>query len=159
MGLITPLKLSIDEDNVEIATMLLSNGADVDAKDNSMARHRLFIADIFNYYNIIPVLLEYGANILNSQDYEGDTALMKAIYRKYETIVKLLLENGVKRADVNLADNSNVTPLMIASQQGNINLVKLLLKYGANKNALYSGRKAIDFVNSFFHPDIVKLLK
>ena len=113
---------------------------------------------MFNHYNIIPVLLKYGANI-NSQDYEGNTALMEAIYRKYEAIVKLLLENGVKRADVNLADNSNVTPLMIASQQGNINLVKLLLKYGANKNALYSGRKAIDFVDSFSHPDIVKLLK
>eukprot|EP00056_Hartaetosiga_gracilis_P006387 m.96273 g.96273 ORF g.96273 m.96273 type:complete len:65 (+) comp12459_c0_seq13:1161-1355(+) len=48
-----------------------------------------------------------------------------------------------KGADVNAADNSNVTPLATAVSNGHVNIVKQLIANGANVNAQTKVNKTI----------------
>lgn len=57
-----------------------------------------------------------------------DTVLMAACYPAHPEIVRLLLSSG---ADPNLANADNFTPLMVAQQGGNIDVVRQLLDAGA----------------------------
>jgi len=54
-----------------------------------------------------------------------------ARWKNFETVTNLL----IRGADVNLADESGITPLHIACQNGDLQMVQLLLKAGANVNA------------------------
>lgn len=64
-----------------------------------------------------------------------------------------MIEAGV---DVNAADNQGLTPLMVAAENGDRELVRNLLAHGANPNARDSkGKKAADYIKD---PDIRDLL-
>ena len=62
-----------------------------------------------------------------------NTPLMVAVGRsKLSTdIAEFLIKNG---DDVNAKNNYNSTPLTIACESGNVKMVKLLVKYGADVN-------------------------
>ena len=77
-------------------------------------------------------LLDQGANANATDSDEEDTALMKASFKGHRDIVQLLCERG---ADVNAKDKDGYTALHLAVQSGNIALVELLLKQGANMEA------------------------
>ena len=65
---------------------------------------------------------------VNVQDKEGCTALMKAVTRGHENIVRALLGAG---ADVNKKDSDKRTALMMAASKGLLNIAKDLLRAGA----------------------------
>ena len=55
---------------------------------------------------------------------------------------------------------SNITPLMLASLKGNIELVSLLIKHGADKNARSdNGETALSIAMQNRHLEIVNLLE
>jgi len=58
----------------------------------------------------------------------------------YIDIVKCLIENG---DDVNLRDDFGETVLMHAVKKGNTDIVNILTEFGANVNAISSGRTAL----------------
>lgn len=70
----------------------------------------------------------------------GDTALIKAIFRKDINIVKLLLAAG---ADVNLQNADGYTALAYASMDGNLGMVELFLEAGADPLIRNSNGKSI----------------
>ncbi|KAI0815836.1 ankyrin repeat-containing domain protein [Xylaria sp. FL0064] len=75
----------------------------------------------------------------------GGTALYGTVYRMHTPVVKLLLEAG---ADINKADFLNVTPLHTAATLGNVELLKLLLDFSANRDAIDGmGESPIDWVH------------
>ena len=78
--------------------------------------------DIGNYIKLIKYLVKNGADV-NLQDLKGETALMKAIYRKDSRLVKYLVKNG---ADVNLKDLEGETALMKAVVIGKIDILESL---------------------------------
>ena len=93
---------------------------------------------------------------VDSQDDNGMTALMIAIGKNREDIVRLLLEYG---ADVDIKNNTGNTALMRASLRGYINIVRLLLEYRANvdiKNTRYE--TALMWASLNNSADIVELL-
>ncbi|WP_341907505.1 ankyrin repeat domain-containing protein [Fluviicola taffensis] len=58
----------------------------------------------------------------------GDTPLMSAIRNEYIQIIAILLENG---ADPNFCNKQGFYPIHFATQKQNMEIVKLLVKYGA----------------------------
>ena len=95
----------------------------------------------------VDYLIDYGADIdaKTTGAISGNTALMVAIQaKKYDTI-ELLLDRG---ADINNTSGRGITPLMLAAQTGDIDIVNLLIANpkidintvdSAGKNALVYG--------------------
>ena len=80
-------------------------------------------------------LVKCGCN-LNSQNEDGQTALMMALVNNNIKVAKILIKAG---ADVNIQDNNGFTPLMAASEidedkGDDIELVRMLIEAGADIN-------------------------
>lgn len=90
-------------------------------------------------YKSFEVLLKNKASTKIHDTYEGSSALIEACSSKHYDVkfAKLLLEYGANVNDVQVdIDNEGKTrtPLMLASKTGNLNLVELLVKKGADLN-------------------------
>ena len=110
---------------------LLNKGANpnyIDESDTTPTTP-LIVAAKNNWYNIVNLLLESGANI-EKEIYEKGNALIQAVREGHHEIVLLLIKKG---ANVNHAQNvSDMTALHWAVLISRENIVKLLLKNGAN---------------------------
>ena len=68
-----------------------------------------------------------------------------------------LIRNG---ADINAENNHGDTPLMIASQRGNLEIVKELLSYGVDVNVRDNDRNtALQYALDYDYPEVAQLLK
>lgn len=125
--------------DIKIISELISLGADLnEKKDGNTA---LMIAVKSGFYDIAKLLIKAGSNV-DETDYDSKTILMWAIQNNFINITKLLLDSGAK---VDLKEtgywSNGYTALMYASNLGNLEIVKLLLKYGANINEGSSNQK------------------
>lgn len=110
-------------------------------------------------YKLIKDLIELEINI-NQEDKLplSETALCHAVDENQIEIVNCLLSN---KAFVDGTDLTAITPLMIASRNGNLDLIKLLIKHGADVNRLgYIQRYfPVDFAKSYGHIECEKYLR
>ena len=89
----------------------------------------LYNASSCSNYELVQLLLEYGADP-NIQDHEdNESALMNSAYHNDVNVADLLLQYG---ANCDLQNRFNETALHIACWRGHLNIVKLLLNYNAN---------------------------
>lgn len=112
--------------NMDFATLLIKNGADVDQANDEGWTPLLNTAsaediDANIIYDIAKLLLQNGANV-NAANAYGETALLKAVYRNNEKMVKLLLEHG---ADDRITNKTGDSPLSVAKQKGYANILAL----------------------------------
>jgi ankyrin repeat protein len=107
----TPLISACYDSNEEIATILLSSGAQVDVRDKS-GESPLSVASQNGLEDIVRVLLRQGVPV-NTQDKFGNTPLLEAVMAASETIVTLLIAGG---ADVNCENADGIVPLVEASK-------------------------------------------
>lgn len=153
----------VTRDPLPLIEKLLDAGADPNAVINSTPRARMregsprivfataimraaFSGDI----ELVKLLLAHGADphIISS---DRETTLMAACgtgfingYHRLRPpaerleVVKLLVGMG---EDVNAADNYGITPLMVAANLGDLNVVKYLVEKGADLNAHDLGKK------------------
>jgi ankyrin repeat protein len=153
----------VTRDPLPLIKKLLDAGADPNAVINSTPRARMregsprlvyataimraaFSGDI----ELVKLLLAHGAepHIISS---DRETTLMAACgagfingYHRPRPpaerldVVKLLIDLG---EDVNGADNYGITPLMVAANLGDLNVVKYLVEKGADLNAHDLGKK------------------
>lgn len=139
----------------EIATFLLSKGADVNAK-SSAGRTPLLDALSFGHPDLVPLLVANGADV-NAADSLRRTPVSIAIKGGYTEIVSLLRQHGAKEtlfgavaendieevkrliakgADINAKNDSGATPLQwAAAGRGMDTMVKLLIANGADTEA------------------------
>ncbi|KAH7236533.1 ankyrin repeat-containing domain protein, partial [Fusarium tricinctum] len=75
-------------------------------------------------FEAVDELLHYGATD-SLRDITNWTPLHRACYQNHEGIARLLTRNG---ADVNATNDANQTPIMIATGEGFVKVVDLLLK-------------------------------
>ena len=154
------LHSAVNNNHIEIVELLLARGADVNAKDRygSTALHQ---AASYEHIAIAQLLLANGADV-NAKNMFGKTALYEAIKSSYfqgirsVKMVELLLDHGVGVNAV-VCDEKNLTPLLCAVIERQKEIVKLLLKLGADRNAKdIDGNTALYWAK--YDPEIARLL-
>lgn len=108
--------------------------------------HTLWISSWHGHTGTVKLLLENGADI----HYKNDSSIFYACWEGHVNTVKLLLENGA-------TVNSNIT-LRRVSEQGHIEIVKLLLQYKfhSRENII----ETLNLLNRYTkHFEIAQLLK
>lgn len=128
-----------------------------DFQEYSFSKNALVWAAVMGHLDVVKYLVERGANIEARDDY-GQTALFAAAKRGHADVVQYLLSKGAKAevavfgsnaviyslfhpeivemlakagGDVNRMSEFQQTPLMAAASTGNIESLRILLKYGA----------------------------
>ena len=125
----TALMCSIANRRVLITQLLLSYKADPNLSLNKSTISNispLMLAAQQGPIETIDYLLDYGSDIdaRTTGEITGNTALMVAIQSKRYDTVELLLDGG---ANINNASGRGITPLMLAAQTGDIDIVNLLV--------------------------------
>lgn len=123
--------------NIKKVKELLDKGANPNIVDN-IGNTPLMLAAHNGHKKIVKLLLIKGAN-LDTANIFGDTALTTVVFQalfspRCEGIVKLLLNAGTRNIDFKNGDGRN--SLMIAVSGMHVEIVKLLLKKGANPNVV-----------------------
>lgn len=114
--------------NVEIARILVENGADVNIKDRG-GETPLHIASYYGKADMVRFLLENGAKV-GARKNNGATPLHDAAIIGRADVARLLIENG---ADVNARANDGLTPYAYARLKRSESLMSLLKENGADE--------------------------
>lgn len=99
---LTPLMITARNGNLEMAKLLISKGADINAKDSNGNNALAYCSD-YGYANakgVAKLLVENRADI-NHRDKDGYTALEKATGSSNFEIAKFLIENGADHKSIN----------------------------------------------------------
>ncbi|NFG61377.1 ankyrin repeat domain-containing protein [Clostridium sp. CMCC3677] len=127
-----PISTIIEEGNLDELKAFIKNVGNVNAKcdDKSLLNFAIDNCEN-NYFEVIEFLINNGADINSHQSYFKETPLHRICARttpKIE-IVKLLLDRG---AEVNSENIAGKTPIFCCSFSYSIELLNLLVKYGAD---------------------------
>ncbi|MCJ1380068.1 hypothetical protein MMC17_003171 [Xylographa soralifera] len=147
-----------------IVELLLSNGANVNARNRGNNETALQAAIIKGHSGVVILLLSGGADltvqtgedalqIASGLGYEpiSMTALQAASLHGHKGVIQLLLDQG---ADVHAVGNKGYeTALKLACQEGHVVIVELLLSNGADPNT-----NALQEAAEFGHEGVVQLL-
>jgi ankyrin repeat protein len=126
-----PLHWAVRADQVEIAKLLLQSGADANAQ-NRLGVTPLYLAAVNGNPAMIAALVKAGADV-NQVDKTGESILMTASRTGDAESVRVLLEAG---ANPSFAEAQlQLTPLMLAAHGGHHEIVRHLLKHGADLSA------------------------
>lgn len=117
----TPLNLVMfSRGGLDIAKILILNGADVNIPDNEFQMAPLHSAIMYDSHPTVELLIKNGANI-NAQGFCGMTPLHFAASNGKITIISLLINNG---ALINALDDSMRTPLEYAKSSEVLSLLQ-----------------------------------
>ena len=134
---LSPVFIAVQHGKIQLVKWLLRRG-------NKVPLGALFQAISQRNHNMVKALLENGANV-NETGERGWTALMQASFLGDSAIVSTLLSNEIK-PEVDHIDERKLTALMLAAQRKHAEVVRLLLKAGANVDLKeYNGQTALMF--------------
>jgi hypothetical protein len=122
----TPLHSAAWNGHIEIARLLLQNGAEVDAKSN-YGNTPLHDAAFQGHIDILHLLVENGAD-LEAQDDHGERALHKAAYSGHLPFIQELISRY--HVDINASDNNGRTALRLARARNHSTVITFLQSYG-----------------------------
>ena len=121
-----------DPSHLKITEILLSKGADVNARNDENATILMSAITKGNSANV-KLLLEHGVDV-NHADLNGNTAVAKAVKFDNPQILKLLIEYD---ADITSKIYSKVTPLIIACVLDNYKSAKVIADAMKEKDGRY----------------------
>ena len=141
----TPLHWAAHFGHLEIAELLISRGADLDAEDPAYSTP-LYLAAEEGHPKVVEFLISKGAEVNVKTSKSGDTPLHRAAWgpvvrrfgkqaetfgadpeQDYEGIVAFLI---AKDAEINARDNDGKTPLDLAIKGSTEEIVALIRKHG-----------------------------
>ncbi|XP_030756084.1 ankyrin repeat domain-containing protein 17 isoform X3 [Sitophilus oryzae] len=148
----SPLTLAACGGHVDLAMLLIERGANIE-EVNDEGYTPLMEAAREGHEEMVHLLLGQGANINAQTDETQETALTLACCGGFMEVADILIKGG---ADIELGAS---TPLMEAAQEGHIDLVRFLLEYGANVNAVtQTNDTALTYACENGHTDVSELL-
>jgi ankyrin repeat protein len=160
----TVLYEAVGHNQLEIAELLLANGADVNARDANGNTPLIQAMSVYNHDTMVRLLLAKRADV-NLADKWSMTALCYAARQGQVADAKVLIAND---ANVNFAGTIRPggTPLYFAVIGTHTEMVELLLANGADPNHEVLGRTPLDYarqeiyaVHQISDPKIEALLK
>ena len=125
----TPLHIVASKNDARFASMLITQGASVDKKDNQHDRTPLHIGLENHHFKVAETLISKGAN-MNSTTF-GETPLFTAAKTGDDILVKFLIDH---HASTSIRDEAGYTPLHIAAEKGHYTVVKLLYPITEERN-------------------------
>lgn len=155
----TPLLVAMSNNSLRSAKLLLSIGANVDARDVFL-RTPLMHATSHGSLEMMELLVEQDADI-DAVDKDGDTALIVAIVKKHLGALRYLLNRGVC---VNSFDHMGFGPLHIAVAFGGVEETEMLINAGADpfpgSDSVQHGAAVSPLGNAVFtgRADVVRFL-
>ncbi|KAE8447059.1 hypothetical protein EG329_011194 [Mollisiaceae sp. DMI_Dod_QoI] len=123
----TPLHEGARFGHIDIVSILVDHGADLDAKDWE-GNTPLVVAAAAGHEDVVKLLL-IQATQSDISDRQTGNALQAAASIGNASLVALLLRAG---ADINARTDQTVTALQAAASGGKLEVVRLLLKHGAD---------------------------
>ena len=140
----TPLLLAVKGNYGEVASALVRAGADPNTPyvDEDGESHNLLMDSIIvENADFALLLIEHGADVYYRDDHKV-TTLLQASHRGIANVTEALLnrhKSSPKAGEESWVDNASdegVTPLLAASSEGHVSIVKMLLSAGgADVNA------------------------
>ncbi len=123
-GQLPAISAAITNNQYDIVEYLLHKGVDKNITDSKNITPLIY-ASAYGYFDIVNMLLQYKVDV-NKKDEYGNSAIMMSVLYEHPDISEMLLQNG---ANPDLADNNLFTPLMVASQNGQIWYLNFINKY------------------------------
>jgi ankyrin repeat protein len=150
----TPLMKAAREATLEIARLLIARGAEVNARDGEQTT-ALEAAISREQTDMVALLLEKKADP-NSVNKYMQSALSNAAAAGNLEVTEMLLKAKAKPELPGLV----LTPMMFGAFAGNSDLIRLLVRYGANVNyaSKETGQSALTSAITAGKPEIVALL-
>jgi uncharacterized protein len=132
---------AVSNDNFEEVRNAISNGENINAKDENYSNITpLFLAVENGGAEIAETLLNFGAKI-NARDDNRQTPLMRLDEDASAALVNLLIKHGAR---VNLTDKEGNTALILAARSVKAEVLQILLKHSADIDARNrTGRTAL----------------
>lgn len=118
--------------NFDLAKNLMASGVSVDVLDEQ-CRSPLMLAAFSNSCSSVQFLLEHGADV-NAFDKNGQTPLIYSAFNGSKDAASMLL--SCEGINIEAKDITDSTALYRASASGSVDVVKLLIEHGADKNAV-----------------------
>lgn len=134
----TMLSMAVEQDNVDFVRALVMGGADVDlAADDGITPIGRCVMLTGNV-EIFDIILAGGADV-NKLDGHHGTPLYYAAHEnsaEWLQIARRLIKVG---ADVTIADADGKTPVLVAVELGNVDMLNLLINAGADVSGTVDG--------------------
>ena len=148
---------AITDGQDKMVKFMLDYGVDV-----NLAPSLALVVDIMNsdtykhseYFNILKQLISYGIDVNKKTNVNSMVRTTPLLLTKFPEVAELLIDAG---GDVNEKDSSKNTPLILAAQKERMYIIEILIKNGANWNALNDDGKS--FIDYLKYNDIEKLKK
>lgn len=149
----SPLHAASNEGHTNVARFLIDAKADLNKIDSNKFTP-IMLAAGQGHAKIVRLLAKAGVKVDTAtrvskanQDDGGETALHRACQKGHAEMVGLLLDMDTSGEMLNSKTGQGTTPLIVAAEEGQIEVVKILLEHGADvlettnagKTALYLG--------------------
>ena len=181
----TPLMYAASTGNIELCKLLIENNANINQLDVNKD-HALNWATFYGHIAVMKLLIKNGADLtfkskhgtaldVSQRLWHHDsvanvfrhTKLAKSLSKNEQKFIKSIKENDyvalaklLKRGiSPNLKDEIGIPVLQIASQNGNMQMVRFLVNNGAEINCINRvGQTPLTWASRFMHIEIVKYL-
>nr|CAH7722319.1 unnamed protein product [Callosobruchus chinensis] len=155
----TPLHLAAAAGQIEVCKLLLELGADIDATDEQ-GQKPIHAACQNNYSEVVKLFLQQHPSLVMATTKDGDTCAHIAAAQGSVTVIEELMK--FDRAGVISARNkiTDATPLQMAAEGGHAEVVKALVRAGANiTDENKGGFTAVHLAAQHGHLQVLEVLR